>query len=361
MRQWAASRLTQVGGFAIIPAHLLLRMNFTHLAVLSIGLSLCFVSAQEDEVVTYNDTVWAQGVDVDRNVGWYDANKVNNSDGDADDNMCYAASAANLIAWWQNGDYGKPSSAPRELADIWEKYVNNNQDEDAGGDPGCAINWWISGVYSPTHEQGELSDSGRDEWERFYADEISNDDYVSTLKPFDGYYFDRYGLKQEDLGELITDVWNFDASEETASWLSLQFDDLFEGSAGIALAIASENSELAHAITLWGAEYNEKGDLAKLWLTDSDDYGDKPNKGDYYDPDTNSRLFSVVVEIKKDDDGVEKIYLTGDGSIYDSGAYIDAVYALDASVSAGWTLVPEPTSATLSLLALAALAARRRR
>ena len=82
----------------------------------------------------------------------------------------------------------------------------------------------------------------------------------------------------------------------------------------------------------------------------------------YYDKETNSRLFSVGVNIQIDGDGNEIIYFKeGNGNYYGAGTYIDAIFALDASASAGWTLVPEPTTATLSLLALAALAARRRR
>lgn len=68
-----------------------------------------------------------------------------------------------------------------------------------------------------------------------------------------------------------------------------------------------------------------------------------------------------------------KIYITGtdydmneteDGttwSYYGDGVYIDSVYAIRSAASASWQLVPEPATAALSLLALAAMAARRRR
>ncbi len=61
--------------------------------------------------------VWVNGVD--ESGGWHDANKVNGYDGEADDNMCYAASAANLIAWWQENS-NLTSSAPKGSDNIWK-------------------------------------------------------------------------------------------------------------------------------------------------------------------------------------------------------------------------------------------------
>lgn len=50
---------------------------------------------------------WASGVSTEQ--GWYDANKSFDTE-DADREMCWAASAANIIDWWQ-----------REHADIMAK------------------------------------------------------------------------------------------------------------------------------------------------------------------------------------------------------------------------------------------------
>ena len=103
----------------------------------------------------------------------------------------------------------------------------------------------------------------------------------------------------------------------------------------------------------------ENGVLSKLWLTDSDDYTEQ--------------LFSVAVTL---DEKENKIYLgtlitekegeTETDSYYyvkeyGKNVFIGVVYALDMSEIANWQLVPEPATATLSLLALAALASRRRR
>lgn len=107
------------------------------------------------------------------------------------------------------------------------------------------------------------------------------------------------------------------------------------------------------ALTLWGVEYDADGNLTTMWLTDSDDYEEK--------------IFSVSATLDREKN---KIYLgdkvvDGDRSyyLYDgmSNVFIGEINVLNTDESSTWRLVPEPTTATLSLLALAGLAARRRR
>lgn len=46
-----------------------------------------------------------------------------------------------------------------------------------------------------------------------------------------------------------------------------------------ALSVSEENSGVAHAYTLWGAEYEITGngyELTSVWLTDSDDINNSP-------------------------------------------------------------------------------------
>ena len=123
-------------------------MKLTHHLALTLGLTLGWASANDD---IYTGIYWVNGVN--EAGGWYDANKVDNSDGDADDNMCYAASAANLIAWWQDSTVGSTltSNSPKERGEIWQTFINANKEEfwDEGGDTLSAVNWWISGVYCP--------------------------------------------------------------------------------------------------------------------------------------------------------------------------------------------------------------------
>ena len=125
-------------------------MKSTGLFLLSLGLFSGFSTIKAANVdFNFTGTIWADRVS--ENGGWYDANKNDPWNGDADDLMCYAACAANLIAWWQNSEQSKhlTSSAPKDIDSIWETYVSSNQIYTMGGDTPSAINWWISGVYAP--------------------------------------------------------------------------------------------------------------------------------------------------------------------------------------------------------------------
>ncbi len=373
-------------------------MKLNRLLVLSLGLSLGFAFAEGADAPDYSHVHWAQGVGVNAETGevegWYDAEK-NDREGDADDNMCYAASASNIIAWWQD-NYSAMASpgAPKALngaAGIWDSFVQSNQDVEAGGDPLSAINWWLTGVYEPADSEGALLPKAEtDVWNRYYLpyDEVAeaaegNDEYFSGAlsnfemagKPFNGYYYDEYGLTQQDMADFLVTAWegddatesgtthstltmgdiNVDADGDTESIYDIPFATILDESP-IALAIYSEkpfeemDEPLAHALTLWGVEFDEEGNLLSIWLTDSDD--------------EEEALFNMSVVM---DGEADRIYLgekLADGSYtsaYGADVFIVGVYAINSSVAANWQLVPEPATATLSLLALAAMATRRRR
>lgn len=347
----------------------------------------------EDES-TYTGLYLASGLSEENGVisGWYDAEKTQAED--MDDSMCYAASASNLIAWWQNSEYALASEAPKELDVIWNTFVSNNLIQDAGGSPLSAINWWISGVYTPVRDEAWAA-GGDELWDRHYItydevkDELSSEPEAQPVtlpnfstkdgEYFGGYYFDQYGLTQQDLASFLIEAWEYEAPEspdtpeasgtthhtQTLGDFTIEenegpgkiyevdFVEILDGSP-IALSVHSENDDpelcLAHALTLWGVEYDEDGNLIQVWLTDSDDYI--------------NQIFSVSAVMNKEEN---RIYLgewdddhyNWEG--YGENVYIDGVFILDTSVLENWQIVPEPTTATLSLLALAGLAARRRR
>ena len=302
-------------------------MKLTHFLVLSLGLTLGWPAAAAStyDEKTGTGTVWAKGVSQEG--GWYDANKKDPYDNDADDLMCYAACAANQIAWWQNSNYGRnlaSAGAPKDIDSIWQTYVASNRIWDMGGDPPSAINWWISGVYAPENP----IDPSHPDWERYYAEKLK-EHLPEVLPRTEGYYYDQHGLTNENLASFVFDSWIYgEWSKDGAA--EIDFRKLFESGAAISLAIMAESSELAHAITLWGVEY-KNGVLTKLWLTDSDDsyISEAP------------RLFGATVKI--DENG--RIYITGTENDTEtwpyyggSDVYIDSVYAIFGRESLKWSL-----------------------
>lgn len=293
---------------------------------------ICF-AAEPGSAEIYTGTVWAEGVS--QTSGWYDVDK--SPDDTRDDMMCYAASASNLITWWQNGCQ-LTSSAPTHVDDIWATYLSYSKNHASGGDPLAAINWWISGVYAPANER---------EAQRSLFNQVENPAMI-TLNTFGGYYYDQYGLGQDELKKLLDFSIDYTGSD---------FGRLLGSGAGVSLLLKSDSGGLAHVITLWGAEYTESGSLSKLWVTDSDDASVEM----YYD-----ELFSIDVVTGSNG----KIYFDAEGETgyYElmamqgiSGVYIDGISSIYAGACSSWQMLPEPTTTTLSLIALVALTTRRRR
>ena len=287
-------------------------MKLKYLLGLSLGLSLGAAAASE---TIHTGSFWTNGVS--ENGGWYDAEK-NRIENDIDDNLCYAASAANLIAWWQNDKVGSmlTSGAPKQHEDIWQTFVKQNQLPEEGGETLSVVNWWLTGVYMPTTDE---------EWKRHYTEREAWDDdslpisLPSNLDKFAGYYYDRYGLNQEKLSDFLIDL----TSDETLI-TEVDFADILRGGCGITLAIETtygeEDGETSgHAITLWAVEYDENGRLIKIWVTDSDD--------------EEVKIVEVPVEVDEENG---KIWLKG--SYYVAcDYYISCAYVIDARASFKWS------------------------
>ncbi len=312
-------------------------MKLLNVVIGTLGLTGCICSAAETGGAgMYTGAVWTEGVSAAG--GWYDVDK---SQADTrDDMMCYAASASNLITWWQNGSYGSQltSSAPGNLDGVWTTYLDYSKNHASGGDPLAAINWWLSGVYAPANEA---------EAERSLFNQVANPAMI-TLNTFGGFYYDQYGLDKGKLEDLLAFTSDFTGSD---------FGSLLGNGAGVSLLLHSDAGNLTHVITLWGVEYTDSGSLAKLWVTDSDDSSAEMYYGE---------LFSIDVETGENG----KIYFDEDGETgyYElmtfqgvSGVHIYGVSSIHPGACSGWQLVPEPSTAALSLLALAGLVMRRRR
>ena len=293
------------------------------------------------------EVLWVDGVSLSG--GWYDANKVNPYAEDGDNNLCWAASAANLIAWWQD-KYQVPSGTPADIDSIWSTY-KSGANADTGGDTHAALQWWLTGVYVPLNSEEEDRS-------------IFSKSDTSTLTAWEGYYYDLYGEEMYGSFNFHTwswenDLWDFFCGDYRNEVSTDNIISLIAGGCGMGLAITNDSGSLGHAITLWGLEYDsETNSISRMWLTDSDD----AQYSELYNWFEQDGLFSVDVESRDD-----KLYIsTSDNYWYakEDNIYISNLFAVNPAVSDVWGIpraIPEPASATLSLLALAGITARRRR
>lgn len=286
---------------------------------------------------------WVDGVT--QTSGWYDANKANPYAEDGDNDLCWAASASNLVAWWQD-KYQTPAGVPNDIDSIWATY-KNAATADTGGDTHAAVQWWLTGVYVPTKAEEA-------------ARSMFKQDTTSVLPAFEGYYYEEYGEEMAPWPNYELQRWeyplgNFLCMDYRNTFTSDNIVSLVLQGCGVGIGLAKDNnSKFGHAITLWGLEYDSSTNaISRMWLTDSDDA--QYNFGQ-------DGLFAVDVTTRDD-----KLYIdTSDSDWYteEEKVYISNLFAINPAVSTEWGIplaVPEPCTATLSLLGLTGLLARRRR
>lgn len=275
--------------------------------------------------------VWAPGVS--RTGGWVDYNKGPVNDGIwADTGMCWAASASNVISWWNKWNTSSLTSSTNTPGAPWEVFraVYGN----VGSTPTYAYEWWIDGKKD---EWGDtVEPSGYDETGFTTIEDKSNGSW-----PYGAFLngAEYTSVKVYDTAAHPILVGS-NPNDTNGRAITLGILDALEAGYALSLSAYSEagNFQVAHAITLWGVEYTGEGDertITKMWITDSDD--------------GKSQL--VEYSISSKDAGIAFSSGTMSGSLirYAAGMWTDP------------KLVPEPASATLGLAALMMLCARRRR
>lgn len=321
------------------------------------------------QAATY--TQWVEGVSVGG--GWSDFNKSDPDVADGDNNLCWAAAASNVINWWQNR-YETPVEAPQGK-EIWNTF-KNSVSGDVSGSNACAFQWWLTGQYNRDNSNGQYAYwssssmsilnntiNGKPGFEGFYRD------LESTIPPNEGNYY-RWHY---ELSRFVTFVETNTGTLPDS--LGVTVVEALRGGAAATISLSNFKNE-GHAITLWGVEYNDSYDLTGLWLTDSDDlqYGLNP-EGLFY---VALQEQTVTVTLTPTTGGAsyqeDRTYLTFAGlesgdwywksdTFNNDTLFINRIEFFNTSVSDAWGLqrIPEPATATLGLLALAGLAARRRR
>lgn len=190
------------------------------------------------------ETLWAAGVS--RQGGWYDFNK--SRDG-SDSELCWAITAANLIAWWQT----RRADALREgipVGDaVWQVFRGAFNNE--GSDPDEAMNWWFSGNYEP--QQSPDGSPSAVLMRRDAGAYYPGMDWKKLL------YRDR---SPRVSAETFTRAFVEGFSRGDAFWVGVSF-------------LKPNGRRYTHAVTVWGVdcERDAAGNarLTALYMADSDD------------------------------------------------------------------------------------------
>ncbi len=231
--------------------------------------------------------VFADGVTVSS--GWYDVNKLRGAPS-GDVNMCWAASASNIIQWWQDRYVAAGNALPSgavtgpgtktytegykynlALMELYRDMWNNEK----GGSTDHGVIWYFEGrnvqkyASAGSIAQPLSSTSGgyySSVWNQILPKvyhEYKSDLFPSEFSNLISKEYNNYSIWGNGSG------LSGDARLKKFSDLVVEFID--RGVVSLVISLNS-NGGLLHATTLWGYEIdNATGMITKLWITDSDD------------------------------------------------------------------------------------------
>ena len=231
---------------------------------------------------TGTSVVFADGVTI--NSGWYDVNKLKNGGGDI--NMCWAASASNIIQWWQDRYVAAGNTLPAgavtgpgtktypegykynlALMELYRDLWWNGK----GGSTDHGVIWYFEGRNIQQYaSEGTLAQPNDNTsggyyssiWNQILQETYHEYSYLSFSNLIAG-EFNNYSIWGNGSG------LQGEARLKKFSDLVVEFID--RGVVSFVISLNS-NGGLLHATTLWGYEIdNATGMITKLWITDSDD------------------------------------------------------------------------------------------
>lgn len=197
--------------------------------------------------------------------GWFDCNKSFGYNGDG--NMCWAASASNLVHWWMaqnrkyieayDKEYGpayndlprpekyskmtKANQQHSEVFNFFKSSFNNQGSWETGG-----TNWFVNG------NRSKLTYCKRPEFHGFFSHVFSTDDAIAT---------ETTNTSKENFNLWIKDAFRYNRAIGFSVY-----------------GFAGPNTG-NHAMVIWGAEFDAEGNVAYVYFCDNNFGEDEPNHG----------------------------------------------------------------------------------
>lgn len=209
-------------------------------------------------ICSYAETLWTNGVS--ENSGWFDTNK----SWIGDSNLCWAAAASNIAGWWNERSQTPISSTiPSTNTEVYTDFVNKFNNTSGASD--YAYAWYFGGgnMNEATYNNIFKNPTEAKAFPGYWADFVAEQNYE---KPAEG--------AQPNYCSHVNATSTYENQTAYSSFCS-EIKDLLKNGAGITLSVSPMVEGTAgHAITLWGAEFDQEGLISKIWITDSDDRWD---------------------------------------------------------------------------------------
>lgn len=191
-----------------------------------------------------------------QNCGWFDCNKLDARDisPTGDGRTCWEASSSNLMHWWLNAnrdyveryleykrrlnpDFSIPSAYPdSKHSEIYQGFKNRFGNK--SGYIVSGVNWFLSGICNRV----------------MYPQDVPEQENA-------GFFFDVFGrnslVKQYGNGYMTKEEFNNAIKLARKQGMAVGLDIFIQGG--------------GHAINLWGAEFDEKGEVSTIYLVDNND------------------------------------------------------------------------------------------